>query len=269
MDVETEATARLGPQVESVRTQGGIVSLLPVTDLRVRVHTGEPVRGSCQASSFTYRHGDVDLISAGQADSWTEDGPAHSVVVRFSPLLLERTADVLGLAPGRAAFAPRHQLHDPQLAHIAWALDVEREAGSPNGRLYAESLGTAMALQLLGRYTVAGRKPADLSPQQLQRVTEHIEEHLDGDLSIFALAAVAHSSVSHFKVLFRRSMGMPVHEYVMRRRVERARDWLVQGRMPAAQVALAAGFAHQSHLARQMRKVLGVTPGMLGERGRR
>jgi AraC family transcriptional regulator len=51
-----------------------------------------------------------------------------------------------------------------------------------------------------------------------------------------------------------------VHEYVMRRRVERARALLVAAAMPAGQVALAAGFAHQSHMARWMRRVLGVTP---------
>src|SRR3982750_3098538 len=121
-------TARLGPHVESVRTKGGIVRLHPVTDLRVRVHTGEAVRGICHAARFTYEHGDVDVIAAGQSDSWIEEGPAYSVVVRFSPLLLERAADDLGLAPGRSALAPHHKLRDPQLAHIAWALEAEREA---------------------------------------------------------------------------------------------------------------------------------------------
>ncbi|MCW5623582.1 MAG: helix-turn-helix transcriptional regulator [Burkholderiales bacterium] len=265
MDAEAfpMTTARLGPHVESVRTEGGIVRLLPVTDLRVRVHTGEPVRGFCRTERFTYDHGDVDVVAPGQSESWTEDGPARSVVVRFSPLLLERTAEELGLPPGRSALPPRHKLRDPQLAHIAWALDVEREAGSPNGRLYAESLGTAMALQLLGRYSVAGKVSAGMSAEQRRRVVEHVEAHLDGDLSLSALAGVAHSSVSHFKVLFRRTMGMPVHEYVMRRRVERAKELLVKGEIPAVEVALASGFSHQSHMARHMRKVLGVTPGML------
>lgn len=265
MDAEAfpMTTARLGPHVESVRTVGGIVRLLPMTDLRVRVHTGEPVRGFCRSERFTYENGDVDVIASGQADSWMEEGPARSVVVRFSPMLLERTAEELGLPPGRSSLAPRHKLRDAQLAHVAWALEAEREAGSPNGRLYAESLGTAMALQLLGRYSAARKAPAGMSAAQLGRVTRHIEENLDGDLSIFALAAVAHSSVSHFKVVFRRTMGVPVHEYVMRRRVERARDLLVKGRMPAAEAALAAGFSHQSHMARHMRRVLGVTPGAL------
>lgn len=255
--------ARPAPHVESVRTDGGVVQLMPLTDLRIRVHTGDAVRGLCRAERFTYEHGDVDVIAPGQAESWTEDGPARSVVVRFSPRLLERTADDLGLAPGRGALSPRHKLRDAQLAHIAWALEAEREAGSPNGRLYAESLGTAMALHLLGRYSVEGKVRAGMAPVQLKRVQAHIEEHLDGDLSLPALAAVACSSASHFKVLFRRTLGTPVHEYVMRRRVERARILLTGGGIPASEVALMSGFAHQSHMARHMRKVLGVTPRML------
>jgi AraC family transcriptional regulator len=59
---------------------------------------------------------------------------------------------------------------------------------------------------------------------------------------------VAEVSASHLKTLFRRSTGLPVHEY------------RVHGELPASQVALEAGFAHQSHMARCMRRVLEVTP---------
>ena len=53
---------------------------------------------------------------------------------------------------------------------------------------------------------------------------------------------------------------MPVHQYVVRRRVERARTLLTKGELNATQVALEVGFAHQSHLAHWMTRVLGVTP---------
>lgn len=254
---------RAGLQVDLVETPGGRVELRPLADLRIRVHSGEPVQGICGAQRFVYTRGDVDIVAAGQADSWHEDGPGRSVVLRFAPALLERTALEAGLPPGRAALQPRHQFQDAHLAHIAWALEAERQAGSPNGRLYAESLGTALAVHLLGRYTLARKAPPGLSPAQLRRVVDYIENRLDEDLSLPVLAGVAHSSVSHFKTLFKRSLGLPVHAYVMQRRVERARALLRQGQLPASQVALAAGFAHQSHMARAMRRVLGVSPGTL------
>lgn len=254
---------RAGLQVDLVETPGGVVELKPLADLRIRVHSGEPVQGICGAQRFVYTRGDVDIVAAGQADAWHEDGPGRSVVLRFAPALLERTALEAGLPPGRAALAPRHQFQDAHLAHIAWALEAERQAGSPNGRLYAESLGTALAVHLLGRYTLARKAPPSLSAAQLRRVVDYIENRLDDDLSLPVLADVAHSSVSHFKTLFKRSLGVPVHAYVMQRRVERARALLRQGQLPASQVAVAAGFAHQSHMARTMRRVLGVSPGML------
>lgn len=254
---------RAGLQVDLVETPGGVVELKPLADLRIRVHSGEPVQGLCRTQRFVYTRGDVDIVAAGQADVWHEDGPGRSVVLRFAPALLERTAQEAGLPTGRAALAPRHQLQDAHLAHIAWALDAERQAGFPNGRLYAESLGTALAVHLLGRYTLAKKAPPSLSAAQLRRVVDYIENRLDEDLSLPVLAGVAHSSVSHFKTLFKRSLGVPVHEYVLQRRVERASALLRQGRLPASEVALAAGFAHQSHMARTMRRVLGVSPSAL------
>lgn len=74
------------------------------------------------------------------------------------------------------------------------------------------------------------------------------------------LARVARMSASYLKTLFRRATGMPLHRYVVQRRVERARTLLERGDLPTSQIALEAGFAHQSHLARWMRRLLGVTP---------
>jgi AraC family transcriptional regulator len=94
----------------------------------------------------------------------------------------------------------------------------------------------------------------------LRRLLAHIEDNLDGALTLGNLAGVAGLSASHLKALFRQSMGVPVHQYVVRRRVERASTLLRSGNLSSSEVALASGFAHQSHLARQMRRLLGVTP---------
>lgn len=253
----------VGLQVEVVDTLGGAIELAPLPDHRIRVHSGPPVRGTCGPAKFTYRRGDVDIIAPGQADRWHEEGPGRSLVLRFAPALLRRTAHELGLREGLAGLAPRHQFRDPQISHIAWALQAEQEAGSPNGRLVAQSLASALCTHLLGRHAMARREPRGLAASLLKKVCAHIEERLDSDLSLPELAGLAHSSPSHFKTLFKRSTGLPVHEYVVQRRVRRARDLLLQGRLPASQVALAAGFSHQSHMARSMRRVLGVTPAML------
>jgi len=94
----------------------------------------------------------------------------------------------------------------------------------------------------------------------LRILTEFIETHLDRKLHLADLATVAGVSVTRLKVLFRNSTGVPVHQYVVRRRVEFARALMTTSAMPASEIAVAAGFAHQSHMASTMRRMLGQTP---------
>jgi AraC family transcriptional regulator len=195
-----------------------------------------------------------------------QDDPSSTLELHLPVALIALASQELGLAPERAGLEPRFCFRDPQIEHIAWALEAERSAGSPNTLLYRESLGLALAVHLLTHYRapVPVRSDVGLSAQQLSRVTDWIEARLgDGDISLLRLARVAGVSASHFRSLFKRSMSVPVHEYVIRRRVERARTLLLKGDLPASQIALAAGFAHQSHMARCMRRVLGVTPSEL------
>jgi AraC family transcriptional regulator len=253
--------APLAPRVD-IHTIGPGTAVLPaVPDVRLRMHAGPPTRGACHGQRFVSIRGELDLIPPDVADTWQQSDASRSLLVLLSPALLRRAAEDLGRDPDRG-LEFRHQFRDPQIEHIVWALDAERGAGHPSGPLYAESLGLALAARLLGPAASPPRPPTPrgLTGPQLARITDYIEAHLDDDLSLATLAAVAGISASHLKQQFRRSLGVPVHAYVIQRRVERARALLLGGRLPASQVALAAGFSHQSHMARCMRRVLGVTP---------
>jgi AraC family transcriptional regulator len=94
----------------------------------------------------------------------------------------------------------------------------------------------------------------------LRTTVDFINSHLASDLSLADIAAVAGMSASHFKTLFKRSTGLPAHQYVMRQRVERAIGLISRGRLRLSAAALQAGFADQSHMARCMRRIMGVTP---------
>ncbi|WNG51597.1 helix-turn-helix transcriptional regulator [Archangium minus] len=255
-----EHRARLGLLVDLRTTPPGTVSFEPLPDHRLKIHAGAPVRGECRSTRFVYTRGDIDIFPAGKSDVWEEETANTSLIVRLAPALLRRAAEDMGMNPDRAGLAPRHHIRDARIEHIAWALESDREEGHPGGLLYTESLGMALAFHLLGRYPAPLEGTRGLSGAQLKQVTEYIEEHLDRNLSLVRLAGVAGMSESHFRALFKRSTGLPVHEYVVQRRVERARTLLLRGELPASQVALEAGFSHQSHMARCIRRVLGVTP---------
>jgi AraC family transcriptional regulator len=259
----------LGLRVELATTSPGLLELPTLAEHRLKIHAGPPVRGACSLHRFLYTRGDIDIQPAGYSDTWQEYQPNTSLIVHLSRGLLRRAAEDLDVDPGSTSLEPRHQFRDSRIEHIAWALEADRRSDQPNGSLFTESLGLALATHLLTRYRAqsAAVPPAatrafqrGLSALQLRRVMACIEDHLDGDLSISRLADVAGTSASHFKTLFRRTMGTPVHEYVIQRRVERAKSLLIKGELPASQVALAAGFSHQSHMARAMRRLLGVTP---------
>jgi AraC family transcriptional regulator len=250
-----------------VRNQAGVYDTGVWSDHRVFVQTSrELIRAQCELDGKRLDHmqsfGDVTIQPAGVAGVWEDYGSCEMVFFQISPSFLRAAAQDLQLDPDRVDLTPWLHARDPQIEHIALAMKAGFESDEPFPRLYGESLGLALASRLLGRFAGAGRATRQgLSRRQLQRVTEHIEAHLDEDLSLHELAAIARVSISHFTVLFRRSTGLSAHRYVIQRRVAAARRLLSEGRMSIAEIALETGFAHQSHLSRCMRRLTGLTPG--------
>lgn len=204
---------------------------------------------------------DFDLVPGGANGVWEDHADCDMVSVRLAPGLLSSTAEALALPGGRAELAPKIGARDPLVEHVVRALMAELQAPAPAGRIYADSLATALTTRLLQNFAAvgfAGRQT--LSKPQVRRIVDFVEANLDGELTLDQLAEVAGMSVPHLTTLFRRTMGQSVHAYVMERRVQRARSLLLSGKSTIAQVALETGFAHQSHLARWMRRLLGVTP---------
>jgi AraC family transcriptional regulator len=151
-------------------------------------------------------------------------------------------------------------------------MQAEDRDGHPSGRLFTDSLASALAARLLRLQWRQGDAPAGrghgLPEGRLRRVIEYIEAHLDEELALAELAAVAGYSLSHFKSLFKQAVGRPVHRFVLERRVERARTLLLAGGQSMTEIALEAGFAHPSHMARSLRRILGLSPSQIA-RGQR
>lgn len=231
---------------------------------RVGVHFGAPVRANCVCDgrrlARMQAEGDADVIPAGLDGVWTDDADCTVLSIRLDDIFVRTIAEQLVRKPDTATIAPRLQMRDARVQHLAWALRAELDAGEALDPLYAESIGTALAVRLLNAVEPLQARRAVLAPRLAARVADYIESHLDARLTLTELAALVDLSVPHFKVLFRGTLGMPVHQYVVRRRVERARALLLKGGLNATQVALEVGFAHQSHLAHWMNRVLGVTP---------
>jgi transcriptional regulator GlxA family with amidase domain len=144
------------------------------------------------------------------------------------------------------------------------SIDSSREEFSAHSDIDERALPHARprldSISCSGRSLVQGACQSGLAPRILRRVEEYIEAHLDSALNIAELAASAGISVSHFSRSFLRSVGFTPHRYIMRRRLVRAHDLLVQTDLAVAEVALATGFADQSHFCRCFREFTGLPP---------
>jgi AraC-like DNA-binding protein len=152
---------------------------------------------------------------------------------------------------------------DPGITSIISSMVREYQSGSPSGRLYAESLSIALAARLNGmaredahRYS-AGE---GLDQQRAKLVRDFIEASLAEDLSVADLARRVGISPSRFATLFRNTFSSPVHHYVITRRIERAMCMLLASDYRNADIALACGFASESHLSDVFKRITGTTP---------
>jgi len=155
-------------------------------------------------------------------------------------------------------------VRNPLIVQAMLGLVREVEQPGPMGRIYAESLALGIVTELV-RYHAA--LPGALSradgvkPHRFQRVTEFIDANLGQDLSLATLAAEACLSRVHFVRQFKRLTGLSPHQYVLRRRVERAATLLKNRDTCLKALALDVGFSSQSHLTEAFRRVYGTTPG--------
>lgn len=272
--------ARLPEIVASARTSDGVafqvrkdpMGVLEVPeqqDVLVAIHLGAPSRMNCRRDgrqfSGTAVHGDIDIIPANTPARWEMlDENDAALVLSLPEKFLRLVANGSGLATDRLEIRNRFQIRDSELESLGWAMKREMELGHPSGRLYLDGLALAMASRLVARHSSAADGPPPrgegLSGRRLKKVLSFIEEQLAENLSVEQIAEVAGVSASHVKAQFRKTVGVPVHQYVIQRRVERARALLAQDGLSMAAIAQAAGFAHQSHMARHMRRVLGAPP---------
>ena len=187
--------------------------------------------------------------------------------IYLEPGLVGRVAaEAFDLDPARVTVPPLDGLDLPDLRAAMRAVDYELASAGIGGQLAVESLANLLAVHLI-RHVLsplqAKHRPDGVLPRaRLRAVIEYVEEHLDGTPTLDEMAAVARLSLFHFARQFKAATGLPPHQYVIVRRVERARELLHVGTdLSLAEVAAHAGFLDQSQFSRHFKRLVGVTPG--------
>ena len=160
--------------------------------------------------------------------------------------------------------APRLLFQDAAIWATASKLRVLMEAWHDASRLYAEALACTLSIELLrlqdGRPLAAPASRGGLTARHQRLVCDYIEQHLAEDVSLADLAALSGLSASYFARAFKRSLGLPPHQYQLLRRIERAKELLANSALTVGEVAAACGFLYLSSFDEAFRRQVGVTP---------
>jgi AraC-like DNA-binding protein len=160
---------------------------------------------------------------------------------------------------------PTRPVNDPVMRSLAPLLLAALERPEQANCLFTDYI--AMALLAYVARTQCGMGMAQrvqrggLAPWQERRAKELLMARLDGEVTLEALAQECGLSRSHFARAFKTTTGLPPHRWLLDRRVERARELLLNSALPIADIADLCGFADQSHFTRVFTNALGVSPG--------
>jgi AraC family transcriptional regulator len=224
-------------------------------------------------AAAAWRPGRIVLVPPGADCAFRrEGGPVELCQVYVRRALLDRiVADAGDRDLAQVELLPRVAAVDPLLEQLALALKRALEDGSRE-RLYLECLALCIGRQLLRAHSsLAPSAPSrvrGLAPWRLRRVVDRLHARFEHGVTVEELAELAGLSPSHFAHAFKAATGEAPHRYHRRLRVEHAKAMLAADDLPLAEVALACGFASQSHFTTTFRDHVGVPPGRWREERR-
>ncbi|QCO18440.1 AraC family transcriptional regulator (plasmid) [Azospirillum brasilense] len=160
------------------------------------------------------------------------------------------------------AIEPSRPLRDPTVAALASAMLPALTRPERMSLLFHDHLCSALATHLVtayGRMSEGGRG-GTLASWQERRVKDIIAANLHGEIRLADLAAECRLSVGHFVRAFRRTANTTPHQWLLQQRVEQAKTLMRERSRTLADVALACGFADQSHFTRTFSRLVGVPP---------
>jgi AraC family transcriptional regulator len=241
--IKSEGEPRISVQREQV-----LAMMLQPGSYQSGLRRSELTRHECYAGQLILCHRDVEV--------WIRRVELHVLNIVVSDAVLTGANDV----------ELRHSdnVVDSRVAGLVGALNAERVAGFPSGQLFLDSLEQALAMALVDGFAV--RRPSlrshrgGLSPTHVRRVTEWVRAKIEDELTLREMAQLVDLSISHFSQMFRKSTGETPHQFVLRQRVERAKEMLRAAETRVLDVAIACGFKTQQHFARVFRRLSGLSP---------
>lgn len=224
-------------------------------------------RGSIEVGSrrgemkrLTYDAGEM-FICRRSSEKWIRNEDLEYLTIAISDAALAAACDGAG---GEVELISAPIPADSRLTALVAAVNAERIAGFPSGPLFLDSIEQAVAVALVERYAVRPRLRlpyrGGLGPSRLRRIRELVHAKMEGELTLHEMAQSVGLSRAHFAQMFRKSTGETPHQFILRHKVERAKQMLRAAEARVLDVALACGFKSQQHFARVFRRLCGASP---------
>jgi AraC family transcriptional regulator len=222
-----------------------------------------PLAGFCVVFDGEYeeRYASRTLACGARTVTFSPAGEAHSnvfvaarshcVTVDVPEPWLER------LESSRPRLREPFAMRGGPLAWLGARLRGEMGADDDSSRLIVEGL----VMEMLGEAARGSAAPEERQiSAAIRNAHELLHEQFRGPVSLASIAAATGRNPVYIASAFRQAYGETIGDCLRRLRVEEASRALAASAAPLAEVALAAGFANQSHFTRVFRRATGMTP---------
>ena len=224
-------------------------------------HCGRPLHDGCVMPGVT------QVTCPGEPVSALFYMPCDVLHVYVTQALLaECYESAFNIAPvGDLVISDPSLIRDPVIERLALALANASDVCGAFSRVYTESVGLAIVSRLLAREFNRVGHPRSVAAVGLpawlaKRAIDYIDAHLTDAIGLADIAQSTGLSRMHFAAQFRAATGLRPHEFVLRRRIERAQSLLLQSRLTSLDIALSTGFRSQAHFTTVFKRLVGETP---------
>lgn len=206
------------------------------------------------------------LTPGGASSEWEHSGNPEILQVYLRQSIYDSAVrEMYDCDAPKAEIVPRFAVLDPLLEQLAITIASALRGGTVEDGLYVDTLAQMIAVHLARHHSPRSGVVRPLGAQvvsgsKMRRLIEFVEENLDRDLSLEAMAHEVGISALYLPRAFKAVIGQSPHRYVLARRIERARELLRDTDVPIVDVALASGFSSQSHLCYWFARVVGISP---------
>ncbi|MBB4287238.1 helix-turn-helix domain-containing protein [Roseospira goensis] len=203
------------------------------------------------------------LIPADRPVRVEWDGCDAALIVALTPEFVE--SSIAPMFQGKVPrLIPSAVVEDTVLSDmIPWFAETLNQAAERASRS-VDQFGAAFAFRLFEKYAVgdgdAHYLSGGLGASRQRRITAFIDANLDRTVPLSEMATVVGLGRSHFGTAFHTSFGRSPYQYLHERRVEKAKELLLDDRRTIVDIALDVGFSNHGHFTKVFRKVTGTTP---------